>query len=175
MYLESLIDQGRLNEDLYDQLDYAVRDLWKNGSGADTKLLDLQALIQEFEDELARIAAEDAAQIPVTPTVEDPEAANQAISAEIGAVPVPIVPVMGGFARKGEEPAGFANGIWSVPWDGYPAILHKGERVMPARENQQYTYNTYFGNVNLNNGLEIEALTESIDRRNRRQRSGYGS
>jgi hypothetical protein len=89
---------------------------------------------------------------------------------------VPIVPVMGGFARKGEEePGSFANGIWSVPWDGYPAILHKGERVMPARENQQYTYNTYFGNVNLNNGLEIEALTESIDRRNRRQRSGYGS
>jgi len=68
-----------------------------------------------------------------------------------------------------------ANGLFSVPWDGYPAILHKGERVLTARENQSYTYNTYFGNVNLNNGLEIEALTESIDRRNRRQRSGYGS
>jgi hypothetical protein len=68
-----------------------------------------------------------------------------------------------------------ANGLFSVPWDGYPALLHKGERVLTARENQNYTYNTYFGNVNLNNGLEIEALTESIDRRNRRQRSGYGS
>ena len=68
-----------------------------------------------------------------------------------------------------------ANGLFSVPWDGYPAILHKGERVLTARENQQYTYNNYFGNVNLNNGLEIEALTESIDRRNRRQRSGYGA
>ena len=68
-----------------------------------------------------------------------------------------------------------ANGLFSVPWDGYPAILHKGERVLTARENQQYTYNNYFGNVNLNNGLEIEALTESIDRRNRRQRNGYGA
>ena len=68
-----------------------------------------------------------------------------------------------------------ANGIWNVPWDGYPAILHKGERVMTARENQRYTYNNYFGNVNLNNGLEIEALTESIDRRNRRQMAGYGA
>ena len=68
-----------------------------------------------------------------------------------------------------------ANGIWSVPWDGYPAILHRGERVLTAGEANRYTTNNYFGNVNLNNGLEIEALTESIDRRNRRQRSGYGA
>lgn len=69
---------------------------------------------------------------------------------------------------------GFANGLFSVPWDGFPAILHKGERVVPERA-ANYNSNIYFGNVNLNNGLEIEALTESIDRRNRRQRSGYGS
>ncbi len=67
-----------------------------------------------------------------------------------------------------------ANGIWSVPWDGYPAILHKGERVVPYR-GDSYTSNVYFGSVNLNNGLEVEALTESIDRRNRRMRAGYGS
>ena len=70
---------------------------------------------------------------------------------------------------------GHANGLFSVPWDGYPAILHKGERVLTARENQQYTYNNYFGNVALNNGLEIDALTESIARRNQRQRSGFGA
>ena len=68
-----------------------------------------------------------------------------------------------------------ANGLFSVPWDGYPAILHKGERVMTAEENKRYTYNNYFGNVNLNHGLEIEALTESIERRNRRQQSGFGA
>ena len=68
-----------------------------------------------------------------------------------------------------------ANGLFSVPWDGYPAILHKGEQVLTARAAQQYNSNVYFNNVNLNNGLEIEALTESIDRRNRRQRSGYGA
>ena len=72
---------------------------------------------------------------------------------------------------------GFANGIWSVPWDGYPAILHKGERVVPASQARQYTYNnnTYFGNVNLNNGLEVDALSESIARQNRRHQAGYGS
>jgi hypothetical protein len=64
-----------------------------------------------------------------------------------------------------------------VPYDGYLSVLHRGERVLTASENKNYTYNsnTYFGNVNLNNGLEIDALTDSIARQNRRQRSGYGT
>ena len=72
---------------------------------------------------------------------------------------------------------GFANALPFVPWDGYPAILHKGERIMSARENKQYTFNsnTYFGSVNLNNGMEIDALSESIARQNRRHNAGYGA
>ena len=89
------------------------------------------------------------------------------IGADIGS----IAAIMGGMFR------GHANGIPFVPFDGYPAILHRGERVMTAGANKNYTYhnNNYFGNVNLNNGLEIEQLTESIDRRSRRVRAGYGS
>lgn len=70
-----------------------------------------------------------------------------------------------------------ANGLPWVPYDGYLSVLHRGERVLTASENRNYTYNsnTYFGNVNLNNGLEIDALTDSIARQNRRQRSGYGT
>lgn len=70
-----------------------------------------------------------------------------------------------------------ANGLPYVPHDNYFSILHRGERVMTARENANYTYNSnnYFGAVNLHNGLEIEALTESLNRRNRRQRAGYGA
>ena len=70
-----------------------------------------------------------------------------------------------------------ANGLPFVPYDGYLSVLHRGERVMTASENRHYTYNSnnYFGNVNLNNGQDIEALTDAIDRRNRRQRSGYGA
>ncbi len=67
-----------------------------------------------------------------------------------------------------------ANGLPFVPYDGL-RLLHRGERVLTARENMRYTTNNYFGNVNLNNGLEIEALTESIDRRNRRQMAGFGA
>ena len=47
---------------------------------------------------------------------------------------------------------------------------------MTATENRHYTYNShnYFGNVNLNNGLEIDALCDSIDRRNRMSMKGFG-
>ena len=115
--------------------------------------------------------------------IKVPDDAAEQVAEQVGTVTIPgqiivgeggIIYGNGGGSSGGH---GFANGLWSVPWDGYPAILHRGERVLTARENRNYTFNSnhYFGNVNLNNGLEIEALTESIDRRNRRQRSGYGA
>ena len=102
--------------------------------------------------------------------------AMNAASETMSGLPEAVAKAVSGVKLEVNIPMfGHANGLWSVPYDGYPAILHRGERVLPARDAGSYTYNTYFGNVNLNNGLEIEALTESIDRRNRRQRTGYGS
>ena len=77
---------------------------------------------------------------------------------------------------KGTIP-GFANGLPWVPFDGYPALLHQGERVLTARENRQYTIsnNTYFGGVSLHNGMEVDALTESIAARNAKVAAGYGA
>ena len=71
----------------------------------------------------------------------------------------------------------YANGIPWINNDNTLALLHRGERVLTASENRHYTYNSnnYFGNVNLNNGQDIEALCDSIDRHNRRQGAGYGS
>jgi len=37
-----------------------------------------------------------------------------------------------------------ANGLANVPFDGYIAELHKGERVMTANENQNYNKNDSF-------------------------------
>ena len=70
-----------------------------------------------------------------------------------------------------------ANGIWYVPWDGYPAILHKGERVTPAREMaaRSFSSNLYVENMNMGGGMDADALAAAIAGRNRRMMAGYGS
>lgn len=74
---------------------------------------------------------------------------------------------------------GHANGLWSVPYDGYPAILHKGERVVTAREVQNesrnYHSNLYVESMYMNNGMDAEALAAAMSAANRRTMRGYGS
>ena len=123
-------------------------------------------------------------------TVPEENAAEK-IAQEVGKVVLPAeLRIMGGgvglggggemlslFSGNKRAVYSNANGISFVPYDGYLSVLHKGERVMPASQNKNYTYNnhTYFGSVNLHNGLEVDALTESIERNNRRKRGGYGA
>ena len=121
-------------------------------------------------------------ELEVKPTAPEGSAAD--IAAQIGTVTVPVVliPTMGGPAYTKRTPGmmgtipGHANGLPFVPYDGYLAVLHQGERVMTARENRHYTYNShnYFGNVNLNNGQDIENLCDRIDIHNQRAAAGYG-
>ena len=134
-----------------------------------------------------------AVEVPVEAKTEGDEAAK--IAEQIGTVTVPVnLRVnMGGSAFAGGGGGGgqadyfmdslfgsfrpgFANGLPFVNHTQL-ALLHRGERVLTATQNQHYTYNsnTYFGSVNLNNGMQIDALTESIARQNRRQRAAYGA
>ena len=134
-----------------------------------------------------------AVEVPVEAKTEGDEAAK--IAEQIGPVTVPVnLRVnMGGSAFAGGGGGGgqadyfmdslfgsfrpgFANGLPFVNHTQL-ALLHRGERVLTATQNQHYTYNsnTYFGSVNLNNGMQIDALTESIARQNRRQRAAYGA
>ena len=108
-------------------------------------------------DDAATIISEDIGSVPITVTIRDVEGKE-------------LLELIGGVDGS------HANGLPWVPYDGYLAMLHRGERVMTASENRQYTYynNTYFGGVNLNNGMEIDALVDSIDRHNRRRQSGFG-
>ena len=81
-----------------------------------------------------------------------------------------------GYVGGGDDGGhGYANGLPWVMNDGL-YLLHRGERVLTASENKTYTYNNnnYFGSVNLNNGQDIDALCDSIDRHNRRNQRGFG-
>lgn len=135
---------------------YSVRELWNKAFG------------------------DEKAEVPVEAKVEDGEA--EKIAGEIGTVTVPATldwrpSYMQGYGQQVPGWGGHANGLPWVPYNGYLAVLHQGERVMTARENRNYTINnnTYFGGVNLRNGLEVDALTDSIARQQARQAAAYGS
>lgn len=122
--------------------------------------------------------------VPVEITPEAPEDSAAKLAEQIGTVTIPVAlkmaavqQVVGGIMAGAQALLpGHANGLPFVPYDGYLALLHQGERVMTATENRHYTYNShnYFGNVNLNNGQDIENLCDRIDVHNRRQQAGYG-
>ena len=136
---------------------------------------------------------EPTAEIKVEPKTDEEAAAE--ISAQIGTVSVPVVLKLthaGGSAFGGgggglqnyfmdtlfgSYRPGRANGLPFVPFDGYITSLHRGERVLTAQQNRNYTFNnnTYFSGVNLHNGLEVDALTNSIADRQARQAAAYGA
>ena len=174
--LFSAYNEGQIKDETWDSLTEMMgkiirkQEMQKQGwtGGWETlDLMDTMNLLNQVEAELAEAANAEPPEVQVDPVV--PDNAAEILAAQIGTVTVPanVVP------REAEGE--YANGLFSVPWDGYPAILHKGERVLPASEAQRYTYNTYFGNVNLHNGLEVDALAESIERNSRRKRAGYGA
>ena len=80
------------------------------------------------------------------------------------------------FNQGGGSEHGFANGIWSIPSDGYYA-LHKDERVVPAREVsfRSYNSNLYVEKMYMNSGVDAQGLADAMAAANRRRNSGYGS
>ena len=71
---------------------------------------------------------------------------------------------------------GYANGLPYVPYDGLYR-LHRGERVMTAGTNRNYTANSnlYVENMNMNNGMDAQALAAAMSAQNRRISAGFGS
>lgn len=70
---------------------------------------------------------------------------------------------------------GYANGLPWVPYEGY-YHLHRGERVMPANQNRNYTNNSnlYVERMIMNNGTDADALASRIAEQNRRAMAGFG-
>ena len=135
--------------------------------------------------------------VPLTVEPKPEENAAEKISQDVGVVTIKanIVPFIfaGGYGHLvgGGAPMGLgslggesmrpvignANGLPMVPWDGYPAILHKGERVLTAQQNRNYTANsnTYFEHVTVNNGMDADAMAARIAAAQQRAMSAFGS
>ena len=71
----------------------------------------------------------------------------------------------------------FANGLPYVPYDGYIAALHKGERVVPANANRNYNVynNTYFDRTTVSGGVDADGLAARIATAQKRALSAVGS
>jgi hypothetical protein len=137
-----------------------------------------EEVLQKLKDDLGLVPVE------VEPEVEDGAAAS--IVEQVGTVNIPVkfVPVGEPIEGPAYLPRNVgqpwrpkANGIWDVPYDGYLTSLHKGERVMPAREiaSRSFSSNLYVENMNMGGGMSADALAATIAARNRRMMAGYGS
>ena len=135
---------------------YSVRELWDKAFG------------------------DEKAEVPVEAKVDDNEAAK--IAGEIGTVTVPAAldwrpSYMQGYGQQTPGWGGHANGLAFVPSDGYLAILHRGERVLTASQNRNYTANSnlYIENMHMGGGMDAQALAEAMSAQNRRISAGFGS
>ena len=130
--------------------------------------------------------------VPLTVEPKPEENAAGKISQDVGVVPIAaeLIPFGGrwinpsftggagggGGGRFGDLEF-HANGMPYVPFDGYHAILHKGERVVTAREvnnSRNFSSNLYVENMNMN-GASAEGLAATMAAAQRRMMRGYGS
>lgn len=160
------------NDDIFGKVTKLMYETSRQNGGLQIEDLDLTEILKGIEPP----------KVPVDP--EPPKDASKELSEEIGTVNVPVVyvPTNGEAIQKIRMPSGIgfkANGIWSVPRDNYLAVLHQGERVVPARQVQQnnrsYSSNLYVEKMVMNNGQDAEGLAQRIATAQRRTMSGYGS
>lgn len=146
----------------------------------------------QLMDEWDKLWGNEKVEIPTEPSVPETAAAN--IAEQIGIVPVQVQPVFSGAGYGGRTGGGtmsllsdfgnglanlfglHANGLWSVPFDNYPALLHRGERVVPAREvsSRSYNSNLYVEKMYMSNGTDAQGLADAMAAANRRTVNSYG-
>ena len=149
---------------------------WENPENFD--MIDVDALMADITDKFA--AADTKVELPAELKAAEDAAAS--VSEQVGTVTLPARLVWDGKSwgaggLGGSSLMKHANGLPWVPYDGYLALLHKGERVTPAREIQSRSYssNLYVESMYMNNGTDAEGLAAAMAAAQRRTMSGYGS
>ena len=163
---------------------------WANPNSEQFDEATINAMVQNITDAL--IEAEKP-KVPVE--LKTPEDSAQQIVEQVGEVVIPAVvqvtavtaggkmgmgvngwPTGGGGGGPLMYIKGYANGLPYVPYDGLYR-LHRGERVMTAGTNRNYTANSnlYVENMNMNNGMDAQALAAAMSAQNRRISAGFGS
>lgn len=132
-------------------------------------------------------------EVETEPVVDENAAAD--IAAQVGTVEIPAVIMVtsdksGPYTKLGSFSAGsplvyyskdlneHANGIFSVPFDNYPALLHKDEQVVSAREvssANSFNSNLYVEKMYMNNGTDANGLANKMAAAQRRLMRGRGS
>ena len=119
---------------------------------------------------------------------------KEQIEEQVGTVSIPVTFVPAGGGGGGGTPMfvydhwngmmnrlgtrGFANGLWSVPYDGFLARLHKNERIVPAREvgsSRNFSSNLYVESMYMNNGTDAAGLASAMAAAQQRTMNGFGS
>ena len=135
---------------------------------------DENGLLQALEDAIGvaeGILQKDPVQIPATL----PEGAEEILQGQLNQMHLGVIVTPWAAEEEGEH---HANGLPYVPFDGYHAILHKGERVVTAREmnsSRNYSSNLYIENMNMSGGASAEGLAAAMAAAQRRTLRGYGS
>lgn len=137
------------NKDVYDnvvspeELSTFSREIAKNTQGINDALKDAEAAQKEIEATNQQIAITDLA---VTRSInqmsEDLGTAAEGIDSGGAGVVASLIAVATKIASISIptslfSPFSHAKGAWNVPYDDYPAVLHRGERVLTASQARQ--------------------------------------
>ena len=150
-------------EELFDKVDQLMSDFYQRHNWDDEDLANLP-------EDLFKIEAE--------PELADD--AQSTLQSKLDGMRLSaVITLKPSLALGGIDFFPHANGLPMVPFDGYPALLHKGEEIVTARqverENRSYSSNLYVESMYMNNGQDAEGLAAAMAAAQRRTSAGFGS